>query len=508
MPDAKPLVSTDGQYQHIIRSGDTLADASGNVYVIDTDLQDRIYGIAYVVDYYADLPSVWETWFSVGTLCIVRHDSPGYKNGLYRIEAVGSGREWAYFDDLNFQDASEITFDATSTILTSSNVRDAIEELANWDFVEIAQDAVGNALTDSLTISFVYDDGSPYISAFVAPNSLTDVHIASGAAIDWAKIDKSGSELTDLDDVASYQAHNEVLIWNSYTNQWEPGIISSGSIGSVDWDDVDKTGSELTDIADVTAYQADNEVLIWNAYTNEWEPGLIGSDNVTTVLWTQVDKTGSELTDLEDVAGYQVHDEVLIWNSYTNQWEPGTISGDQVTSIDWDQVDKTGSSILDIADTPSTYTGNAGKVLAVNAGEDGIEETDMPGVAGTTSTSFQLSSGGAKYFYITHTGLSGTAVIDEVLTSTYRSAEWFVTISNSTGSASFKVLAIHDDDASLTTTPSDNVDYTVYGLVQMGLSLSTTDITVSITSGNMTLYVDLGALTNITSKASSIRHLI
>lgn len=70
--------------------------------------------------------------------------------------------------------------------LSSNNVQSALEELQgdidtiNSEFVERAQDAVGNILQNTSTIEFTYDDVGNQISAIVPDAGITDQKVATG----------------------------------------------------------------------------------------------------------------------------------------------------------------------------------------------------------------------------------------------------------------------------------------------------------------------------------------
>lgn len=84
---------------------------------------------------------------------------------------------------------------------------------------------------------------------------------------------------------------------------------------------------------------------------------------------------------LSDVAIEGIENgETLVWNSTTSKFEPGAGGGGS-------------STFLDLTDTPATYSGQAGKVAAVNGDEDGIEFIDASGVGTVTSVAVSGSDG-------------------------------------------------------------------------------------------------------------------
>jgi len=66
------------------------------------------------------------------------------------------------------------------------------------DFTEAAQDSVAQALTNSSTIVYTYDDTGNTITSEIRLASITDDHVNLNAGIQWDKISKAGSNLTEI----------------------------------------------------------------------------------------------------------------------------------------------------------------------------------------------------------------------------------------------------------------------------------------------------------------------
>jgi hypothetical protein len=95
---------------------------------------------------------------------------------------------------------------------------------------EEAQDAVGGILTDTSSISFSYNDGTPSISASVKNSGITDVMISGG--IDATKIGSgsvSSAEFGYLDGVTSSL---QVQLDSKYASANPSGFISAASVAS------------------------------------------------------------------------------------------------------------------------------------------------------------------------------------------------------------------------------------------------------------------------------------
>jgi len=72
---------------------------------------------------------------------------------------------------------------------------------ANWVDYEkkIIVDEIGNATIDTDTIEKTYDPSAPSIKYDIKNDSITNAHIKSNAGIEWSKISKSGSSISDFD---------------------------------------------------------------------------------------------------------------------------------------------------------------------------------------------------------------------------------------------------------------------------------------------------------------------
>jgi len=446
MPDVKPIVTTDLTFQHRLRAGETLVDGYGERYITEDEMQLRTYGIAGAVDYYSQLPSVWETWFAVGTIYIVRYDQGLFTNGLYVIVAVGSGREWAYLDDLDFQTASEIEFDATSTLLTSTNVRDAIEELANWPWEEMAQDAVGSILVDSSTIDFTYNDGVPSITASVIAGSISDVHIADYANIDWAKIDKTGSSLSHLDDVNAASAQHQVPAWTG--TEWTPKLITNDNVAAgaaIEWSKINTTGSVIADIDAFSTYNG--LILLTYGVASELPIGFAAGE--------VVDRAADNTLDADDII---------------------EITTDAGVTVD-------GVLLKDYEVTANTvYLGSGQRIQYATAS----------GLSGSAAVIDEVETEifTTVEWLVTLRNNEGCTVFKAI------AANFYAVATSTLGAA--------------TSTPGQPIEYTVYALLSPeGHSIGTNDVEVQLDTtdpATMKLVVDLGALTNVSAEITRIGH--
>ena len=231
--------------------------------------------------------------------------------------------------------------------------------------------------------------------------------------ISWNRVDKTGSKLSDLDDVPNYTASKFLfydgtnIIWKDV--DWSDIVNKPSSFPPTahihTWSDVDKTGSKLSDISDVPDYTgnankflrvnstedgieyADIDVADEKVKASPTDPnsGYLSDkvDNVTIIVennklkvkddtfapsththtWSDVDKSGSKLSDIEDVPSYTGNaGKVLAVKSDESGVEWITVSGGGTGA----------TTFLELTDTPSSYSGQAGKVLVVNSSENGL----------------------------------------------------------------------------------------------------------------------------------------
>ena len=77
---------------------------------------------------------------------------------------------------------SQITVDQQGRLTSASQTSISITASQVSDFTEVAQDSVGNILTDSASINFDYVDGTPTISATVIPGGVDHDQLANYSA--------------------------------------------------------------------------------------------------------------------------------------------------------------------------------------------------------------------------------------------------------------------------------------------------------------------------------------
>jgi hypothetical protein len=82
------------------------------------------YGIAGVVDNYGDLPAA--SGLAANTIYIVRNDAGAPSgNGLYWVQSGA----WAFLDALNVQNASEVSYDNSTSGLAATDTQAAVDEV-------------------------------------------------------------------------------------------------------------------------------------------------------------------------------------------------------------------------------------------------------------------------------------------------------------------------------------------------------------------------------------------
>ena len=144
--------------------------------------------------------------------------------------------------------------------------------------------------------------------------------------------------------------------------------------------------ASIDDLADVNVGTPDDEdVLTWDEAEGEWvaSPPVAGA---------------AALADLTDVNAPAPDDgDVLMWDDTAGEWiaAPGGVS-----------------AFTDLTDAPSSYSGQAGKVPAVNAGESALEFVNLPELP-ETSYAETIGDGVDTSFDVVH-DLDSTDVIVQV----------------------------------------------------------------------------------------------
>jgi hypothetical protein len=168
-------------------------------------------------------------------------DGAGSIGDVYRVSVAGTqnlGSGSISFDvgDYAILNASLVwekadTTDAVSSVngltgavvLTTTN----ISEGTNLYYTdERAQDAVGNILLDTSTIDLTYNDGTPSISAAIVAGSISNTHIATGAAIDATKIADGSVSSTEFQYLSNVTSDIQTQINNKFTLP----ALTSGSV--------------------------------------------------------------------------------------------------------------------------------------------------------------------------------------------------------------------------------------------------------------------------------------
>ena len=111
------------------------------------------------------------------------------------------------------------------------------------------------------------------------------------------------------------------------------------------------------------------QVLIWNASNNAWENGDY-----------QAVSSIDDLTDVDITTTAPTNGQALVWNG-TN-FVPGDVAVD--------------TTFVGLTDSPSSYTGNAGRAVKVNATETGVDFGDI--IIGATTREFFTGDGTTTNF--------------------------------------------------------------------------------------------------------------
>ena len=151
---------------------------------------------------------------------------------------------------MNFQDTSEIAFGLSGTNASANVMALSASKVTSGT---MATARLGSGTANSTT----------FLSGDQTYKQVADAQVASGAAIGWSKIDKTGSSLADLATrsasdlssgtvatarLGSGTANSTTFLRGdqSYAQVADAQVSSSAAIG---WSKIDKTGSSLADLA-------------------------------------------------------------------------------------------------------------------------------------------------------------------------------------------------------------------------------------------------------------------
>ena len=124
-----PFEMIEGRRPAIFEAFDSLQLRIKNAFDDTSDaVTAAIFGIDGAVDTYAELPD--PATLAVKTIYIVRQKAGSPSgNGLYWVRLVLGVHAWVFLDALNMQDADEVPYDNTVSLIPSTNVQGAIDWL-------------------------------------------------------------------------------------------------------------------------------------------------------------------------------------------------------------------------------------------------------------------------------------------------------------------------------------------------------------------------------------------
>lgn len=179
--------------------------------------------------------------------------------------------DWAAYNGTSWDKIDNQTISATASLGVQKVGNDFRANLASGEGLKLT--------TNSLGVS--YDDTTIGVSAGnleVKASSLDNSHLSATASIadsklqtisttnkvTWAAVNKAGSKLDDIADIAAAsQASGQVLIWSNTTSEWIPKNLN--------WNDINTSASKLDDLGDVVITGATSgQVIVWDAVTSTW----------------------------------------------------------------------------------------------------------------------------------------------------------------------------------------------------------------------------------------------
>lgn len=223
-----------GTTKEIATKGDIVVSTNGIKYSFSSNVNDL--EIAY--------PAASE---ELNTMAIVNGTVTGKPNGLYRVELVDTTKTWVFFDALSLQDATEVPFNNTTSGLTSTDVKGAIDELASK--------AASVANLRGRTVS----NNAPTSGQILTWDATNSVWAPSAPATQNNAVTLQGNDVS-----ANAPSEGNVLTWNATLSRWIPAAPSTQD-----------NATKIQGRTVASTAPAEGQALVWDATNTRWVPGTI-----------------------------------------------------------------------------------------------------------------------------------------------------------------------------------------------------------------------------------------
>lgn len=219
---------------------------------------------------------------------------------------------------------------------------------------EMAQDAVGTILTDTSTIDFTYDDGTPSISADVINNSISNAKLRQGAAASVVGV--SGNAIANVADIVA-GSDGDIL-------RRAAGVLGFGQIASTSVSDFveasqDAVGNILVDTATIDFTYGDSTPEITASVIDN---SISNAKIRQGVALSVVGVTGNATSNVADIAAGSDGD-ILRRSGTTLGF--GSILSTSVSNFNEAAQDAVGNILTDSLTIDFTYDDAANTITAI-----------------------------------------------------------------------------------------------------------------------------------------------
>lgn len=273
-----------------------------------------------------------------------------------RVGTVETGLANHLSDTVDAHDASAISNIPLGNLI-ATDVQSALNELqaeidtVSSGSVEVAQDAVGNILTDSANIDFTYDDVTPYITADLTDTTVTAGSYGSATQVSSVVVDAKG-RITSASDVT-------IAIPSTQITDFTEAVQDAVGTSLADSSSVDLTYSDVSNTISASVLPAGvNHNALQNYVSNEHIDHSTVSINPGTGLSGGGDITASRTLNIANTAvtagSYGSASEVATYT--VNAQGQLTASSDVSIQIDENQVTNLVSDLAGKQPLDSTLT--------------------------------------------------------------------------------------------------------------------------------------------------------
>mgnify|MGYP006078279131 FL=1 len=246
--------------------------------------------------------------------------------------------------------------------------------------------------------ALVYDTGtSQWVNTQIRNNE-----VSASANIDWTKINKTGSALNDFDDTSIVNSTNTVIKFDGGLSKWVAGSVQNDQVASnanIDWTKINKTGSSLSDLDDtVIGTPNSRDIIQWSGMN--WTTSKVYDDNVASSANISLSKINISTFGLDTLSDVTITGPVgngaIIYDTGTSTWINSQVRNDQVSvsaNIDQSKINLSITNSELAGGDYNAITGIGSQVQTLDMNDNMITNVEMIGIVDTGGTARGSISG-------------------------------------------------------------------------------------------------------------------